>query len=53
MYLWETRAAADACYQGPWKESIRKVAVTDPDIAWFDTPVVVDNETRQVKTAAA
>lgn len=52
VYLWETRAAADACYQGPWKENIRKVAMSEPDIAWFDTPVVVDNETHQVKTAA-
>jgi len=52
VYLWETRAAAEACYQGPWKDNIRKVALAEPDIAWFDTPVVVDNETHQVKTAA-
>jgi len=52
VYLWETRAAAEACYRGPWKENIRKVAIAEPDIAWFDTPVVVDNETHQIKTAA-
>jgi hypothetical protein len=52
VYLWETRAAAEACYQGVWKDNVRKVAVSEPDIAWFETPVVVDNETHQVKTAA-
>jgi hypothetical protein len=52
VYLWESRAAAEACYQGVWKDNIRKVALSEPNIAWFDTPVVVDNETHQVKTAA-
>jgi hypothetical protein len=34
------------------EDNIRKVALSEPSIAWFETPVVVDNETRQVKTAA-
>jgi heme-degrading monooxygenase HmoA len=52
VYLWESRAVADACYQGPWKDGIRKLALSEPEIAWFDSPVVINNETRQVKTAA-
>ena len=52
VYLWESRAAAEACYRGVWKDNIRKVALSEPNIAWFETPVVVDNETHQVKTAA-
>jgi hypothetical protein len=43
VYLWESREAAEACYGGPWRESIARVALDDPRIAYFDTPVVVDN----------
>jgi hypothetical protein len=52
VYLWETRAAAEACYQGPWRENVRKIAGSDPDIAWFDTQIVVDNESHEIKIAA-
>ena len=47
--LWESRAVADACYQGPWKDGIRKLALSEPEIAWFDSPVVINNETRQAQ----
>lgn len=43
VYLWESREAAEACYGGPWRESIARVALDDPRIEYFDTPVVVDN----------
>ncbi len=53
VYLWETRAAAEACYRGPWRDNVRKASGgNEPDIAWFETPVVVDNESHQVKFAA-
>jgi len=52
VYLWQTRAAGEACYAGPWRDNVRKIAVGEPNIAWFETPVVVDNEQHQIKTAA-
>ena len=53
VYLWETREAAEACYRGPWRDNVRKASGgNEPDIAWFDTQIVVDNETHQIKTAA-
>ena len=52
VYLWESRGAADTCYQGPWKDGIRKLALSEPEITWFESPVVINNETHQVKTAA-
>jgi hypothetical protein len=53
VYLWETREAAEACYRGPWRDSVRKAAGgSEPEIAWFESPVVVDNESRTIKTAA-
>ncbi len=45
VYLWETREAAEACYAegGPWREAFTSVFGVQPKIAFFDTPVVVDN----------
>jgi hypothetical protein len=53
VYLWETREAAEACYyKSPWGESVRRACGgNEPDIAWFETGVVVDNQSHQIKTA--
>jgi hypothetical protein len=53
VYLWETREAAENCYfKSPWGESVRRVSGgNEPEIAWFETRVVVDNESHQIKTA--
>jgi hypothetical protein len=49
-YLGETREAAEACYRGPWRDSMRKTAGGNkPNIALFDTQIVVDNESDQSK----
>ena len=53
VYLWETREAAEACYRGPWRDNVRKASGgNEPDIAWFETQVVVDNEAHLIKVAA-
>ena len=51
MYLWENREAAEACYSGPWKDAVAAIALSEPHIAWFETAVIVDNETHQVKVS--
>jgi hypothetical protein len=51
MYLWESREAAEACYKGPWKDAVAAIALSEPHIAWFDTAVIVDNESHQVKVS--
>jgi len=43
VYLWTDRSAADNLYEGGWRDSIRERFGSDPRIAWFDTPVIVDN----------
>jgi hypothetical protein len=52
VYLWETREAAENCYyKSPWAENVRKASGgNEPEIAWFETGVVVDNESHQIKT---
>jgi hypothetical protein len=52
VYLWESRAAADAVYTAEWKDSIRQRYGAAPDITFFDAPVIVDNEIGATKVAA-
>src|SRR3984957_15706755 len=44
VYLWETRAAAVAVYNGEWKARVKQLYGSEPEISWFDTPVIVDNQ---------
>jgi hypothetical protein len=48
VYLWHSRADAEALYTDAWKAFVREKYGTDPVLAWFDSPVVVDNLTRQI-----
>jgi hypothetical protein len=52
VYLWETRAAAEAVYTDEWKAYITQRYGKEPTITWFDAPVIVDNEIGATKVAA-
>ena len=52
IYLWESRAAAEAVYNGEWRERVEKLYGTKPAITWFDTPVIVDNLAGAITRAA-
>ena len=53
VYTWETREAAEAVYAegGPWREAIRNLYGVEPNITWFETPVIVDNAMGEIKLA--
>jgi len=53
VYLWESRAAAEAVYNGEWKARVKGLYGSEPQIAWFDTPVIVDNQAGGAITKAA
>ena len=53
VYLWETRADADALYNGEWRERVKQLYGSEPEISWFDTPVIVDNRAGGKITKAA
>ena len=53
VYLWESRAAAEAVYTGEWKARVKSVYGSEPEIAFFDTPVIVDNQAGGEITKAA
>ena len=53
VYLWESRAAAEALYTPEWRRMITARYGSEPVIAWFDTPILLDNTTGEVIDEAA
>jgi hypothetical protein len=53
VYLWQTRAAAEALYNGEWRARVKQLYGSEPEISWFDTPVIVDNQAGGAITQAA
>ncbi len=53
VYTWETREAAEQFYAegGAWREAIRNLYGVEPEITWFETPIIVDNAIGDVKTS--
>jgi len=48
VYLWQSRAYAEAFYSGPWLQGIRERYGMDPEIRYFHTAAVTDNSTEAV-----
>ena len=42
VYLWQTQAAAEAFYTGPWLDGIRERYGMDPQIKFFQTACITD-----------
>jgi len=53
VYLWESKAAAEKVYSGEWKARVKLLYGGEPEIVYFDTPVVVDNAAAEGATKAA
>lgn len=53
VYLWENRAAAERVYTEEWRKMIADRYGAEPDILFFDTPVIVDNASKEVTADAA
>lgn len=53
VYTWQSRDAAEALYAegGNWREAIRNLYGVDPEITWFETPIIVDNASGEIQTA--
>lgn len=50
IYLWDSRAEADATYTDSWKAFVREKYGTEPSVTYFDSPVVVDNITQEIRS---
>lgn len=53
VYLWESRAAAEKVYDAAWRKMIAERYGAAPTIAYFDTPVIVDNARGEIIETAA
>lgn len=47
VYLWNSRAEAEAMYTDSWRAFVREKYGTDPVVTYFESPVVVDNVAQQ------
>ncbi len=43
IYLWESRADAEACYTEEWLQTVTEKYGTPPEIFYAQVPVTVDN----------
>ncbi len=43
FYLWIDRASAEAAHDESWRHAIRSSYGSEPQIRYFETPLVVDN----------
>ena len=48
IYLWDSRAQAEAMYTASWKAFVRDKYGADPSVTYFESPVVVDNVTHEI-----
>ncbi len=53
VYLWETKADAEAVYGDEWRAYIKERYGTEPVVTYFECPVVVDNVTEEIITRTA
>ncbi len=44
VYLWKTREDAEALYTPEWKQMIKEKYGSEPDLSYFESPVIVDNQ---------
>lgn len=44
IYLWKSRAAAEKAHDAAWRKSVEERCGTQPDIAYFDAFMIIDND---------
>jgi hypothetical protein len=50
IYLWNSKAEAEAMYTEAWRAFVREKYRTDPTVTYFESPMVVDNVVQQILT---
>ena len=48
VYLWRSREDAESLYTEGWKNFVKEKYGAEPTIVYFQSPVVVDNLTREI-----
>ncbi|MDC7786312.1 YdhR family protein [Rhodoplanes sp. TEM] len=52
VYVWESRAAAEALYTDTWTAFVTEKYGKPPKIEWLLSPVMVDNRSDTIEVAA-
>ncbi len=52
IYLWRSREDGERFYNREWREFIQSRYGSQPEITWFETPVVVDNLSGEITVDA-
>jgi hypothetical protein len=47
VYLWRTKAAATRWHDDSWRKKVVELYGSEPNIRYFETPIVVDNLAQQ------
>jgi hypothetical protein len=53
VYLWNSRDAAERFYSDSWKSTIAQRYGAQPEILFYETPVIVENADANADAAAA
>jgi hypothetical protein len=53
VYLWDSRDAAERFYSEAWRSTIAQRYGAQPEILFYETPVIVDNADANAASAAA
>jgi hypothetical protein len=48
IYLWKSRAEAEAVYTESWRDFVREKYGSEPEIMYLETPVIVDNVAQEI-----
>ncbi|GGY10298.1 monooxygenase [Massilia dura] len=48
VYLWNSRAEAEALYTEAWRTFVREKYGIEPVVTYFDSPVTVDNVAQRI-----
>lgn len=50
IYLWKSKADAEACFTAEWRATVTKKYGAPPQILYADVPVSVDNLRKAIET---
>ena len=51
IYLWQSKADAEACYTPEWKAAVAEKYGAPPEISYVQSPVSIDNLKQTIETA--
>jgi hypothetical protein len=52
VYLWKSREDAERLYTDEWKTVVRERYGAPPSVTYFESPVIVDNQTHEILSDA-